>query len=88
MLAEELGEWRRRAAPVIDAQLGNREIVPRSGRRVGEGKAAERRVCEEAYAAVVEREMRGYGDGTVAQRDWLIRTVRAGAGRKELFRGN
>ena len=97
MLAEEMGEWRRKAARSIDAQLGNRASVPRSGRRVGEGKAPERRVCDEAYAAVVEllrgreameREMRGYWEGPVAQRDGLIQTARAGAGWKELLRGN
>ena len=94
MLAEELGEWRRKAARVIDGQLGNREVVPRAGRRVGEGKAPERRVCDEAYAAVVEllrgseameREMRGYWAGTAVQREGLIRATRAGAGWKELL---
>ena len=94
MLAEELGEWRRKAARVIDGQLGNREVVPRAGRRVGERKAPERRVCDEAYAAVVEllrgseameREMRGYWAGTAVQREGLIRATRAGAGWKELL---
>jgi len=97
MLTEEVGEWRRKAARVIDGQLENRDLVPRSGRRVGEGKSPERRVCDEAYGAMVELlrgreaeevEMRSYWEAEAAmvRRDGLIRTARAGAGWKGLLR--
>jgi len=95
MLTEEVGEWRRKAARVIDAQLENRDLVPRSGRRVGEGKSPERRVCDEAYSAMVELlrgreamevEMRSYWEAAMVRRDGLIRTSRAGAGWKGLLR--
>ena len=97
MLTEELGEWRRKAARLIDAQLVNREWVPRSGRRLGEGKSPERRVCDEAYGAAVEllrgreameAEMRGYWESTMMKRDGLIRAVRAGVGWRQLLREN
>lgn len=84
-LSEEIVQWRRRAAQTIDRQLDNREPLPRDPRAISEEPEPLRRVCDEAYRAMLEllqgsaaadRVMRMHWQLTEPRRDTAIRTQR------------
>jgi hypothetical protein len=84
-LAEETNQWRRRAAQAIDRQLANREPIPRDPRARSEEPEPLRRVCDEAYRAMLEllqgseaagREMRLHWQLPEGRRDAAIRSLR------------